>query len=553
MTIESLINFFGTNGFIPHGYCLIWNSGLLWLHVLSDTLIVLAYYAIPIMLAIFVGKRKDLPYPWIFKLLGLFIVACGTTHLLAVITVWQPLYWLDGIAKAVTAGVSVATAVSMFWVMPRLLTLRKPAELQEALDRLTKIASQVPGVVFQFRLRPDGSTCMPYASEGLGDIFRVSPQEVGENASQLSAHIHPDDLDRLVASIQASANDLSHWIHECRLQFEGEPVRWLFGNASPQREADGSILWHGFITDNTERKIAEQKLRNLYVAVEQIPASVLITDLNANIEYVNEGFVKATGYSKAEVLGKNPRILQSGLTSDEIFHQLWDTITNGKVWQGEFLNRKKAGEIYWEDAHIAPVCNHQGLITHYVAVKLDITEQKKIQNALQESEKRFRTLANAAPVLIWISGADKLCSWFNQMWLDFTGRSLEQEIGSGWAEDVHPDDLAYCLSIYQSHFDQRKEFRMEYRLRRHDGEYRWLDDHGVPLLMIRAISAVISVPAPTLPTSKTLKRLFARARPNSPRYSKIVPSGLGLPNLPTADLSRLTMPFYSCLAIRGKR
>ena len=97
-----------------------------------------------------------------------------------------------------------------------------------------------------------------------------------------------------------------------------------------------------------------------------------------------------------------------------------------------------------------------------------------------ESEKRFSNMANSAPVLIWISGNDKLCTWFNQVWLDFTGRSMAQEIGNGWAEGVHPDDYQSCLAVYVSHFDRRAPFRMEYRLRHRDGQYRWIDDHGVP-------------------------------------------------------------------------
>jgi PAS domain S-box-containing protein len=99
---------------------------------------------------------------------------------------------------------------------------------------------------------------------------------------------------------------------------------------------------------------------------------------------------------------------------------------------------------------------------------------------LRESEERFRTMANTAPVLIWMSGTDKLCNFFNQVWLDFTGRPLEAELGNGWAEGVHPDDLAQCLHIYECSFDKRKPFRMEYRLRNRDGAYRWIVDIGVP-------------------------------------------------------------------------
>ena len=109
-----------------------------------------------------------------------------------------------------------------------------------------------------------------------------------------------------------------------------------------------------------------------------------------------------------------------------------------------------------------------------------VEEHEQGERVLRESQERFRLVANAAPVLIWMSGTDKLCNFFNQGWLDFTGRSMDQELGEGWVSGVHPEDAGHCLETYSASFDARAEFEMEYRLRRLDGEYRWVVDYGVP-------------------------------------------------------------------------
>jgi PAS domain S-box-containing protein len=106
--------------------------------------------------------------------------------------------------------------------------------------------------------------------------------------------------------------------------------------------------------------------------------------------------------------------------------------------------------------------------------------RRAAEAVLLESEERFRLVANSAPVLIWMSGPDKLCTYFNQPWLEFTGRPLEAELGNGWSQGVHPDDLKACLDTYTEAFDRAESFRVQYRLRRQDGEYRWLLDIGVP-------------------------------------------------------------------------
>jgi PAS domain S-box-containing protein len=127
-----------------------------------------------------------------------------------------------------------------------------------------------------------------------------------------------------------------------------------------------------------------------------------------------------------------------------------------------------------------PKYDSQQRLVSIVGTLLDITEHRRAERVLRESEDRFRTMADGAPVMMWMSGVDKLCTDFNRGWLTFTGRSIEQELGHGWTQGVHPDDLQKCITIYVEAFDQRRPFSIEYRLRRYDGEYHWISDSGSP-------------------------------------------------------------------------
>ena len=178
-------------------------------------------------------------------------------------------------------------------------------------------------------------------------------------------------------------------------------------------------------SDITEAKRAEAELRKLSLAVEQSPATVVITDLTGAIEYVNPRFTELTGYTQAEMIGKNPRLLKSGLTAPEVYADLWRTIAQGRVWRGELVNRKKNGEVFTELAIITPVTDARGRATHFVALKEDITERKRAEAELR---KLSRTVEQA-PLSIAITDLHGSLEYVNPAFLANTGYRLEEVLG----------------------------------------------------------------------------------------------------------------------------
>ena len=161
----------------------------------------------------------------------------------------------------------------------------------------------------------------------------------------------------------------------------------------PLRKPDGEITHYVAIKEDiTDRKHQEDQLRKLSMAVEQSPESIVITDLDARIEYVNDAFLRVTGYSREEALGKNPKILQSGKTDPHIYGDMWTTLTQGMAWCGELVNRRKDGSEYSEFANIAPIRQPDGQITHYVAIKEDITEKKAMAEELEHHREHLEEL-----------------------------------------------------------------------------------------------------------------------------------------------------------------
>jgi PAS domain S-box-containing protein len=262
-----------------------------------------------------------------------------------------------------------------------------------------------------------------------------------------------------------------------------EPLMmWLEIHAYPSKEGMGI-----YFRDITTRKTAEISLQNalqrLNFHVENSPLAVIEWDHQFRVSRWSVEAERIFGWQASEVIGKNFQDWQFVFTEDlEVVTDAATRLTEGIESRNISYNRNytKDNSIVYCEWYNSTLLDESGKLISVLSLALDVTERLRIEAALRESEKRFREMADASPTLIWMSDTSKLCNYFNKIWLEFTGRTIEQEMGNGWVEKVHPDDLQYCIDIYINAFDAREKFSMEYRLKRYDGEYRWILDNGVP-------------------------------------------------------------------------
>lgn len=254
-------------------------------------------------------------------------------------------------------------------------------ELKESLGRLRKIASRLPGVVFQFLLRTDGSSCFPYASDAMTENFRISRAEIRHDASKVFAILHPDDRDGVLASIQSSARDLSSWHHEFRARFADGTLHWLLGNAIPQKEEDGSVLWHGFVTDSTEHKRAEAVFHGLF---DQSIFLAGILDQQGRLIKVNNTALLLTDIPREELIGRyfpDTPWWRNAQDRDKLIEAL-KLAYAGRSTSFEATHSVPGGGYINVMVSVMPISLEEGIQVSVVGV--DITARKKLEDQVRQ-------------------------------------------------------------------------------------------------------------------------------------------------------------------------
>jgi len=350
------------------------------------------------------------------------------------------------------------------------------AEVQSLSERLNHYLQVSPVIGYYLQIEQSSVTSV-WVSENIVDLLGYTVEEALEDG-WWEAHLHPEDRDRAVANAN-SIREKGQVNHEYRFFRKDGSILWVLDALKLETQgSDTAFRVVGAWTDITQLRLNEENLHLQSSALNATANAIVITDIKGNIEWINPAFTAITQYTADEVLGRNPgTIIKSGLHDDDYYKNLWETILAGKVWRGLLKNRRKDGTIYTEEQTITPIRNAAGIITHFVGIKIDVTEQVRIQSALSESEHRLKRALHIGNIALWEWDLATDEVDYSSEWSDHVGkpdfgvtRTLDE-----WFEHVHPADLLLLKrDLMLQHMPTPPIIHRDFRLKHRDDDYRWI-------------------------------------------------------------------------------
>lgn len=318
-------------------------------------------------------------------------------------------------------------------------------------------------------------------SDALFNLTHFDPSASAPSFQQLTSFFTSNSWQKLAQSLE----DVRRTGKACELELEGirpDASRiWVNVRATAVRNGANRIVrLRGTMQDITERKRAEEVRLKHSAIVESSDDAIISVGLDGVIVTWNSGAQRIFDYDEEEVTGQSITILTSPEMEQDQQMILQRVKAGETIEHFETIRMAKGGRRINVSLTLSPVKDTTGRIVGISEIARDITQSKQAQQALVESEKRFRLMADSAPVLMWLSGPGRSYTDFNREWLRFTGRTMEEELADGWQSNVHSEDSQKRLQDYDRAFDLRQSFETEYRMKRYDGQYRWMLDHGVP-------------------------------------------------------------------------
>jgi PAS domain S-box-containing protein len=361
---------------------------------------------------------------------------------------------------------------------------RMEQALKESETRLRTLGNQLPDTfLYQYSRCTEGRSRFHYLSEGVTRLCGLKAEEVMRDPGLLLGQIDPALLPAYLEAEETSARNLSPFTMDLRIRHADGRWRWFQVRSAPRHLPDGSVVWEGISTDVTEQKLGQSLLEESearFRSVSEDSPVPLFLHRDGRFIYVNPAALRLLGAKEDASLVGQPildrvhpddreRVLERVRLAQNLGQELPPLeerflTLDGSVVEVEVLGRS---------------VSYGGRPTMLIFAQ-DISARKRMMAALQESEARFRTLADSAPVFIWLSDPDGRCTHFNQTWSEWTGEDADQALGNGWATFVHPDDFPGAYDTYLRSLEARIPFTMEFRLRHRSGSYRWISDRGIP-------------------------------------------------------------------------